>query len=36
VFDAVLQDKAKKPSLLKRLSSFGSPRYAPQLNTLQC
>ncbi|KAJ7900342.1 AEX-3 domain-containing protein [Mycena olivaceomarginata] len=34
-FDAVLQDKAKKPSLLKRLSSFGSPKRAPQLTAAE-
>nr|GAT44186.1 predicted protein [Mycena chlorophos] len=30
-FDMVLQSKAKKPSLLKRLSSFGSPKRPAQL-----
>ncbi|KAF7347836.1 DENN domain-containing protein [Mycena venus] len=34
-FDAVLQDKAKKPSLLKRLSSFGTPKRAPQLTAAE-
>ncbi|KAF8846388.1 hypothetical protein BDN67DRAFT_891274 [Paxillus ammoniavirescens] len=30
-FDAVLEDKFKKPSLLKRLSSFGTARRLPRL-----
>ncbi|OJA18722.1 hypothetical protein AZE42_01245 [Rhizopogon vesiculosus] len=30
-FDSVLQDKFKKPSFLKRLSSFGTARRIPQL-----
>ncbi|CAK5281388.1 unnamed protein product [Mycena citricolor] len=34
-FDAVLQDKAKKPSLLKRLSSFGNSKRAPQLTAAE-
>jgi hypothetical protein len=34
-FDSVLQDKSKKPSLLKRLSSFGTPRRAPQLTAAE-
>ncbi|KAJ7244796.1 AEX-3 domain-containing protein [Mycena haematopus] len=34
-FDAVLQDKVKKPSLLKRLSSFGSSKRAPQLTAAE-
>ena len=31
-FDAVLQDKFKKPSLLKRISSFGTVKPLPQLS----
>jgi len=31
-FDTVLQDKVKKPSLFKRISSFGSVRKMPQLS----
>ncbi|KAK7064234.1 DENN domain-containing protein [Favolaschia claudopus] len=34
-FDVVLQDKTKKPSLLKRLSSFGTPKRAPQLSAAE-
>ncbi|KAJ7706185.1 AEX-3 domain-containing protein [Mycena rosella] len=34
-FDTVLQDKAKKPSFLKRLSSFGTPKRAPQLTAAE-
>ncbi|KAJ7634301.1 DENN domain-containing protein [Mycena polygramma] len=34
-FDSVLQDKAKKPSFLKRLSSFGTPKRAPQLTAAE-
>ncbi|KAI0321341.1 AEX-3 domain-containing protein [Amylostereum chailletii] len=34
-FDAVLQDKMKKPSFLKRISSFGTPRRAPQLTVAE-
>ncbi|KAJ7103536.1 DENN domain-containing protein [Mycena belliarum] len=34
-FDSVLQDKAKKPSFLKRLSSFGTPKRAPQLSAAE-
>ncbi|TCD71538.1 hypothetical protein EIP91_008919 [Steccherinum ochraceum] len=30
-FDSVLQDKFKKPSLLKRISSFGTVRTSPRL-----
>ncbi|KAJ7492622.1 DENN domain-containing protein [Mycena latifolia] len=34
-FDGVLQDKVKKPSFLKRLSSFGTPKRAPQLTAAE-
>ncbi|KAJ7125580.1 AEX-3 domain-containing protein [Mycena crocata] len=34
-FDLVLQDKAKKPSFLKRISSFGTPKRAPQLTAAE-
>ncbi|THH21551.1 hypothetical protein EW146_g15 [Bondarzewia mesenterica] len=34
-FDAVLQDKFKKPSLLKRISSFGAVRSPPQLTVAE-
>ncbi|KAF7339475.1 DENN domain-containing protein [Mycena sanguinolenta] len=34
-FDAVLQDKVKKPSFLKRLSSFGTTKRAPQLTAAE-
>ncbi|KAJ6604647.1 DENN domain-containing protein [Mycena vulgaris] len=34
-FDGVLQDKTKKPSFLKRISSFGTPRRAPQLTAAE-
>lgn len=34
-FDQVLQDKFKKPSLFKRISSFGSYRRAPQLSAAE-
>ncbi|KAJ6575111.1 AEX-3 domain-containing protein [Mycena capillaripes] len=34
-FDGVLQDKAKKPSFLKRISSFGTPKRAPQLTAAE-
>ncbi|KAJ7038207.1 AEX-3 domain-containing protein [Mycena alexandri] len=34
-FDQVLQDKAKKPSFLKRISSFGTPKRAPQLTAAE-
>ncbi|KAH8100713.1 DENN domain-containing protein [Cristinia sonorae] len=34
-FDSVLQDKFKKPSLLKRISSFGTVRTAPRLSVAE-
>ncbi|KAG9314368.1 DENN domain-containing protein [Chiua virens] len=34
-FDAVLEDKFKKPSLFKRLSSFGTARRLPQLTVAE-
>ncbi|KAH7930967.1 hypothetical protein BV22DRAFT_1108857 [Leucogyrophana mollusca] len=34
-FDSVLQDKFKKPSFLKRLSSFGAARRMPQLSVAE-
>ncbi|TFY80724.1 hypothetical protein EWM64_g3288, partial [Hericium alpestre] len=34
-FDAVLQDRFKKPSFLKRISSLGSVRRAPQLTVAE-
>ncbi|KAJ7783780.1 AEX-3 domain-containing protein [Mycena maculata] len=34
-FDGVLQDRAKKPSFLKRLSSFGSPKRPPALTAAE-
>ncbi|KAJ3575632.1 hypothetical protein NP233_g967 [Leucocoprinus birnbaumii] len=34
-FDSVLQDKFKKPSLLKRLSRFGQPKRLPQLSAAE-
>lgn len=34
-FDMVLQDKLRKPSLLKRISSFGSVRRPPQLSAAE-
>ncbi|KAH7911212.1 AEX-3 domain-containing protein, partial [Hygrophoropsis aurantiaca] len=34
-FDSVLQDKYKKPSFLKRLSSFGASRRMPQLSNAE-
>ncbi|TFK57081.1 hypothetical protein OE88DRAFT_1620912 [Heliocybe sulcata] len=34
-FDTVLQDKFKKPSLLKRISSFGSVKQIPRLSTAE-
>ncbi|KAJ7092723.1 AEX-3 domain-containing protein [Mycena epipterygia] len=34
-FDSVLQDKVKKPSFLKRISSFGTPKRAPQLTAAE-
>ncbi|KAF5355625.1 hypothetical protein D9756_003768 [Leucocoprinus leucothites] len=34
-FDSVLQDKFKKPSLLKRLSRFGQPKRLPHLSTAE-
>ena len=34
-FDAVLADKMKKPSLLKRISSFGSVRTPPRLTVAE-
>ncbi|PSS37752.1 hypothetical protein PHLCEN_2v445 [Hermanssonia centrifuga] len=34
-FDNVLQDKFKKPSLLKRISSFGTVRAPPRLSTAE-
>ncbi|KAJ7487595.1 DENN domain-containing protein [Mycena galericulata] len=34
-FDGVLQDRAKKPSFLKRLSSFGSSKRAPGLTAAE-
>ncbi|KDQ63546.1 hypothetical protein JAAARDRAFT_29564 [Jaapia argillacea MUCL 33604] len=34
-FDSVLQDKFKKPSLLKRISSFGVIKRAPQLSSAE-
>ncbi|EPQ60637.1 hypothetical protein GLOTRDRAFT_68450 [Gloeophyllum trabeum ATCC 11539] len=34
-FDSVLQDKFKKPSLLKRISSFGSVKRPPRLSTAE-
>ncbi|TFK30441.1 DENN domain-containing protein [Coprinopsis marcescibilis] len=34
-FDAVLQDKFKKPSLLKRITSFGLPKRPPKLSAAE-
>ncbi|KAJ7169903.1 DENN domain-containing protein [Mycena filopes] len=34
-FDQVLQDKSKKPSFLKRISTFGTPKRAPQLTAAE-
>ncbi|TFK41160.1 AEX-3 domain-containing protein [Crucibulum laeve] len=34
-FDTVLQDKFKKPSLLKRISMFGATKRAPQLTAAE-
>ncbi|OBZ79713.1 hypothetical protein A0H81_01119 [Grifola frondosa] len=34
-FDSVLQDKMKKPSLLKRISSFGTARPLPRLSVAE-
>ncbi|KAJ7293573.1 DENN domain-containing protein [Mycena rebaudengoi] len=34
-FDMVLQDKVKKPSFLKRLTTFGAPKRAPQLTAAE-
>ena len=34
-FDSVLMDKMKKPSLLKRISSFGSVRQPPRLTVAE-
>ncbi|KAF7784321.1 hypothetical protein Agabi119p4_486 [Agaricus bisporus var. burnettii] len=34
-FDSVLQDKFKKPSLLKRLSMFGQPKRQPSLTAAE-
>ncbi|KAF8168101.1 AEX-3 domain-containing protein [Crassisporium funariophilum] len=34
-FDSVLQDKFKKPSFLKRISMFGTPRRPPQLTSAE-
>ncbi|KAG6900135.1 hypothetical protein C0993_002480 [Termitomyces sp. T159_Od127] len=34
-FDAVLQDKYKKPSLLKRISTFGTVKRPPQLTAAE-
>ncbi|EAU93109.1 DENN domain-containing protein [Coprinopsis cinerea okayama7 len=34
-FDSVLADKFKKPSLLKRITSFGNPKRPPQLSAAE-
>ncbi|KAF8807403.1 DENN domain-containing protein [Phlegmacium glaucopus] len=34
-FDSVLQDKFKKPSFLKRISMFGTPKRPPQLTSAE-